>query len=1190
MSLTPAQREAIGARGNVLVVAGAGTGKTSTLVERCLRCLLEEKPPASLDEILMVTFTDAAAAEMRQRIRRRLEEEANSGDLYRAEQLALFDTAHIGTLHSFCLRLVRQHFYELELDPQFSVMAEEEARLQADDTLGKLLQEHYAGKSPNAEAVQRLIQTQGRGWDVPIRELVLRLHHYSQTLPDPEGWLRDQIALFQSPDPAPWLEWLLEGARDWRDRWLPLLENSPKARECAAILKKLPAQPSRASLATALEEIRQADQDWPRGEKTALRKPLEDFFGEAVFLSSLAGAAENGDPLAEDWEWVRGGMATLLELSREFTAAFNHAKRELGVIDFHDLEQHALALLWNRASQQPTGTARKWRDKLRFIFVDEYQDINAAQDKIIQALSRDGPGANRFLVGDVKQSIYRFRLADPRIFQEYARLWRGGEGKTIALTDNFRSREALLDFINSLFAAIMRPEMGGVAYDEEARLRFGNPKDRGPLSVAADGGARAELHLRVKGRGDDLPEGDEESTRAWREIENLEEAGKEARLAALRLRELKTEGHLIWDERAKALRPVEWRDMVILLRSPAGKAESYAKEFTRLNVPLQVARGGFYESTEVSDLLSLLQALDNPLQDIPLLAVLRSPLVGLSLNELAATRLAVPKGPFWIALQKLHATGKNQAGLDKIARFLENFAKWRRMARQVSLSHCLEAVLAETHYAAWVLTQARGSQRHANVQRLVALAQQFDQFQRQGLFRFLRFIEAQRASEAEPDVAAIGGEDAVSLMSIHQSKGLEFPVVVVADLGKPFNLSDLRADIILDEKYGLCPQIKPPRTGRRYPSLPYWLAHRRQKQEALGEELRLLYVALTRARDTLILTGTVSENKLAAHWQPDGELTSASLLAARNYLDWIGAWFSKVMGKSLSAPTGETGWLRWTIYDGMDGRMLEMGDETGATGDTRRSRADAETREALQNRLAWQYPPLAATREPAKTSVSALRRRAADEMSALFEVQGSKFKVQSSKPRIQPRKGGSNARLSATEIGTAHHDFLQRVSLERVGGLADLRQETERLAREGVLSEQEIERLDLAALLAFWQSEIGRRIQGRAAHVHRELAFTARFTPRELREFTGVTALPAGALEDEFVVVQGVADLVVLLPEEIWLLDFKTDEISGDELSSRVKLHGPQLQLYAAALERIYQRPVTEKWLHFLALRESVTP
>ena len=336
----------------------------------------------------------------------------------------------------------------------------------------------------------------------------------------------------------------------------------------------------------------------------------------------------------------------------------------------------------------------------------------------------------------------------------------------------------------------------------------------------------------------------------------MEEADKEARLVALRLKELKAQQYAIWDQELEKLRPVEWRDMAILLRSPASKSESYAKEFTRLSVPLLVARGGFYQSMEVSDLLSLLQLLDNPLQDLPAIAVMHSPLAGLTLNELATIRLTV-KGRFWTAMVRWqegqtvkravsnsqsasHGAGPEMAELyRKVTTFLERYARWRRLARQVSLSRCLDAVLTETYYASWLLTQPRGEQRHANVQRLLTLAQQFDQFQRQSLFRFLKFIQAQQLAATEPEVAAVSQENSVRLMSIHQSKGLEFPVVVVADLAKPFNTSDLRAEVILDEVHGLCPQIQPPHTGKRYPSLPYWLARQRQHRELLGEELRL---------------------------------------------------------------------------------------------------------------------------------------------------------------------------------------------------------------------------------------------------------------------------------------------------------------------------------------------------------------
>jgi ATP-dependent helicase/nuclease subunit A len=1232
MSLTRAQQQAVAARGNVLVVAGAGTGKTSTLVERCLACLLDGKPPASLDEILMVTFTDAAAAEMRQRIRARLEEKmAGQADhLHWQEQLALFETAHIGTLHSFCLKLLRQHFYELELDPQLAVLPEEEARLLADETLDEILRKHYAGDTAFAPAVQQLIQSQGRGWDKPIRALVTRLHDYTQTQRDPEGWFAAQLAMFERAEPDQWQAWLLAGVNDWRNRWLPALaamSGNPKAAEGAAALQSLPESPTREQCAGVLEQVLQLDAGWPAGKKTALRKPLAEVFEEAQFLASLTRRSGGADPLAEDWGWIRGQMGALLNLAREFSNEFAAAKRELGMVDFHDLEQHALRLLWDRATGQPTAIARQWREKLRFVFVDEYQDINDAQDAILKALSRDGPAANRFLVGDVKQSIYRFRLADPRIFLSYTETWRGGEkgirtlpafvvppsggsgegarldrlkaelqtlrglvagqpaaaagaaGTTIPLVDNFRSGEAILNFVNALFGALMRREIGGVAYDDEARLRFGDPKNRAALATGPDRAPRVELLLRLHGAENSAgPEGAGESEP---DTGNLEEAGKEARLVALRLRRLMADGQEVWDRDRQAMRPAEWRDLAVLLRSPSGKAEAFAREFARLGVPLVVARTGFYDSTEVADLLSLLQLLDNPLQDLPALAVLRSPLVGMSLAELAAIRLALPKGHVWSALQRYHKSQTGDSGWPKVERFLHRYTAWRRLARQVSLSRCLETVLDATHYADWLLTQSRGEQRHANVRRLVALAQQFDRFQRQGLYRFLRFVEAQQAAELGPETAAATGENAVALMSIHQSKGLEFPVVVLADLGKPFNLSDLRAEIILDGVYGLCPQIKPPQTGQRYPSLPYWLARQRQKQEFLGEELRLLYVAMTRARDTLILSGSCSETKFDARARADNSLHTASLLAARNSLEWIFAWAgtAAALGANELAETapssGENAWWRWRIFGDADLRDTTAGAQVAAGAESGGAVEDLDrvSLAALQKRLAWQYPQLNATRLPAKTSVTTLRRQLADDAN------------EEAKPLFhQPRpRARGDAKLSAADKGTAHHQFLQFVALDRTASKEQLRQEAARLLSEQALSGDELASLDLDALAAFWQSDLGASIRSQSPHVRRELAFTARFTPQEL----GL----AGAGESdhgEFIVVQGIADLAVLLPEEIWLVDFKTDEIHAAELSARVQRYLPQMQAYALALERVYRRPVRRAFLHFLALRQSV--
>jgi ATP-dependent helicase/nuclease subunit A len=532
----------------------------------------------------------------------------------------------------------------------------------------------------------------------------------------------------------------------------------------------------------------------------------------------------------------------------------------------------------------------------------------------------------------------------------------------------------------------------------------------------------------------------------------------------------------------------------------------------------------------------------------------------------------------------------------KVSRFLELYAHWRRLARQVSLARCLEAVLAETHYAEWLLTQPRGEQRHANVQRLLGLALEFDQFQRQGLFRFLRFIQAQQLAETEPEVPAVTEENSVRLMSIHQAKGLEFPVVVVADLGKPFNVSDLRAELILDEAYGLSPQIKPPHTGKRYPSLPYWLARRRQRAEMLGEELRLLYVAMTRARDTLILSGSISETKSNQLWQPDAPLDPARLSSARCYADWLGWWFARNHGAAgPESVRGENALVRWQIHD--DTSLLEQAG-IGPDAAPVPAAADAREWEELQRRLLWAYPFLAATRKPAKTSVTALRRAAQErdeEAVSLFGTQIPRFALeeplaQAKEPpapgsggKSRPRVGGSGG--GALQAGNAHHAFLQLVPLESAGSRLELQQAARSLQEQGLLAQEDVDLLDFGILDAFWQSDLGRRIRAQAQFVHRELAFTARFSPKELAGITGEPFEPA--LDGEWIVVQGAADLAVLLPTEIWLVDFKTDALEAGALAGRARLYAPQVKLYARALSRIYRRPVSAAWLYFLTARAA---
>ena len=1208
MSLTPTQLQAVAARGNVLVMAGAGTGKTSTLVERCLHCLLNSEPLIGLDQLLIVTFTDAAAAEVRKRIRERLEKEreAATTESRRAhwqEQLAMFETAHIGTLHSFCLKLVRQHFYELELDPQLGVLAEEEAGLLALDTLDTIFDTHYARGSARGEAVQALIEEQSRGWDKPIRELVLKLHRYAQTLPDPDGWYATQLEMFAQPEPESWRSSLLPALREWWQQWRPrVAEMAPGnglAARCLEVLAGLEESCTREDATRALTAVVEAVNKLPRGTITKQRNPLEKFLEDVDFLLSITSFENDKDPLAQDWGWVRLHMQTLMELAKEFSQEYARAKRELGMVDFSDLEQHALRLLWDRKQQCPTEIARHWQEQLAFVFVDEYQDINAAQDTILMALSREGPRANRFLVGDVKQSIYRFRLANPYIFQDYARTWRDGQGQVIPLVENFRSREGVLAFVNSVFEFLMRPELGGVAYDADACLQFGAPNDRQRFSLAADATPCAELNLRIKAGGAE-EDGNEEGEDGMAAFLEAAEAEKEARLVAVRLHELKEQGFRIWDEAAETFRSVEWRDMAVLLRSPATRAEAYAKEFARLNIPLAVKRQGFYESLEILDLLNLLKLLDNPLQDVPAIAVLRSPLTGLSPNELVEIRLTGP-GPFWTVLGRWHEAAKaggpaNQVGsaepgaplnslLARVSAFLERYGRWRRLARQVSLSRCLDAILAETHFAEWLLTQPRGEQRHANVQRLLALTQNFDKFQRQGLFRFLRFIEAQQLAGTEPEVRAAPEENSVRLMSIHQSKGLEFPVVALADLAKRFNQNDLKGDIILDEQYGLCPRVKPPHTGARYSSLSHWLAKRRQLRENLGEELRLLYVAMTRARDQLLLFASLTEKNFAERWLLAGDKRPVPRPQTSTCADWIESWFtSNVAGVQPGQKAGTTPVLTWKAWEDADIAAFQPASSTAAPAED--LTADIAAWERLRGRVAWQYPHIAATTQPAKTSVSVLRRRAAENDE---ETQPMPFVASRRAKSLPSPKPKRKRAASAVEVGNAHHHFLQLMNLE-LEDAADprcLHAEAQRLRETGAVEEDEFALLDFKALAVFWQSTVGREIRKHAGDVLRELAFTARFSAADLERLAGAGGV-LGQLGDEFILVQGVVDLAVILPREIRVLDFKTDDVSGAEVAARAQAYAPQLRLYAHALSRIHGRPVTRASLWFLGPGEEI--
>jgi len=1195
---TPQQQAALAAEGDVVVVAGAGAGKTRVLVDRLLdRALRPAGAPgaASLDRVLVVTFTEAAAAEMRRRLADGLVAAvaARPEDPRPAEQLALLPAAAIGTIHSFCLRLVRGHFHALDLDPQLAVLDDAAAGRLAREAFERVLTPHSGADGPESAAVRGL----RRGWFDGERErledAIRGLHRLARTLPDADAWLAARRAECAAGQPCPWTAGLPAELAAWRAAWLGRLAAGPAGTpvpRAAERLAQLAAGDDLEAWRAALRETAADDQKpWPRGTKK-LRKDYERFFADAAELAALLEPADRVTALTETWAEARPRLETLLALTAAFAEAFAAAKRQAAGVDFADLEQFALRLLADPATGGPSAAARELRHRFDLVCVDEYQDVNAAQDRVLTLVSREAPAGNRFLVGDVKQCIYRFRLADPSVLAGHA-----ARPGALALTANFRSHAAILGFVNAAFARLFRPDVGGVAWDERAAPEFGAPEERGHHRARPEG--RTELHLLRKPAADAA--GDEAEEPAADE--------REARLIAARLRALRDEGFAVLDAAAGGPRPVAWRDMVVLLRAPGPRAEAYAQEFARAGVPLDAPRGGFLEAPEILDLVGLLRVLDNPQQDLPLAAVLRSPLGGLTLDELAAVRLALPDGTWWAALNWL-AAGTDQQGQSlpgpfasaaeaaeppapqhgaghhpelaaaraaaraKAARCLGQFTRWRRLAREGTLAQVLEVVLAETGYEDWLAAQPRGEARRANVRRLLGLTRQFDQHRRHGLFRFLRLLETQAETDAELEQAPAATGDAVRLLSIHRAKGLEFPVVVLARLGGKFNDQGEREALLLDDRFGPAPLLREPVAGAPVNTLARWRAAARARRERQGEELRLLYVAMTRPVEKLILTGAPparGADQLPAA-APPGPLPTPDLLAAATPLHWLLPLMAELTGhdKWAEQDHGRGRLLDWTFHDAPPPAAPAA--EVAAPAEAHAPFPDlAEVRA----RLAWRYPHDAAMREPAKAAVTALRRR--------WQAEAAEDEAA---PRWARARGAADP--AAAETGVAHHLFLERLDLTADASPGGLTRAADAMAAEGWLTAAQRARLDVAGLAAFFADDLGRRIRARAADVEREVPFTFRLDAADAARLRGDDAAAGPA--DEFQVVQGVADLVVRMPDEIWLVDFKTDAVPPAGVAARAAAYAPQLGLYALALEKIYGRPVRERWLYFLRARRAV--
>jgi len=1240
---TDQQTRAIAARGrDVLVTASAGTGKTAVLSGRYLDLLTDPTQAVDALQILVLTFTEAAAEQMRSRIAQQIRDASASAEDPRLRlQLILLQAADISTIHSFCKRLITEHFCQIDLDPTFAVIDADEARLLKSETLEKTIdwawQQHHL-----VEHLAALLQRRNVSDTTGFLGKIIELSDFLDTQVQPELWLQRARILARQIDPltselgqaqkrvilqrlrtvVAQLEHVLNlyhsyASGPWSD-WLESVFLQP-VQQALVHLK-----------ANRWDDFIRHITDWQKPRKrrpSDLPAELAELLWDIV--ESALGTVEGLSALAvinpEYLDRCAGSASVqtqlLVELLSQFEHLYTRAKKTINCLDFADLEHYALKLLTtqsqDRCKLQPSETALALRRRYRHIFVDEYQDINPVQQELLDAL---GAGDNTLLVGDVKQSIYAWRGAEPTIFLkrlEAASTDPSERGRPLRvdLNINFRSQPPILEFVNKLFSRLVTPQLTQFNYDRSAQLRPPG-SDSGP-ATCADREPLVELHLLDTSE----PKHNDRSRMASpvEPDQLISDRQCQAAIIAQRIRQMvgadtAEPEFQVYDKDQNAYRPVRYGDIVILMRSLAQKAIDFVEVLRLAGIPVSShATAGYFETTEITDMLSLLKVLDNPRRDIELAAVLRSPLFGFSDTELAKVRLHGRTDPkhssFYDQLDFYLRNGPDSDLAAKIEQALHRIHYWRSFGRTNPLPELIWTIYRQTNYLAFVSALPNGQSRRANLLKLHDRAIQFTGFASNGpsppLARFVELLEKLREAgqdwaPAEPESAA---QNAVRILSVHKSKGLEFPVVFLADLQSPFNLKDVASELLADPDYTIGLQIIDPRANAKISTLAHQLISDKRRASALAEELRILYVATTRARQRLILTAHDKSSVLRKilingyhlgcspipHWE---------LCRRRHHLNplhWLLYALSddKSVHQQLQSPLadrlGDTGLVRTTLYGPEQRKELARYvlrlRKTGPAGATRRTASVAESAcsDWLQNVKAcldWRYSFVETTQLPAKASVTELTHRSDQFLqlprSALLDRRPS---------CLSSPAGAIDRAVQPNLLGTATHLVIAQLDLSQPPSLRSLQQTIDELLDQGALTMRLAQAIDRQAILEFFESDLGRMALCPENTVLREWPFTFALPAGD---WPDPVVPPAAQPSDEFIVVQGIVDMLIKTPQGLVVVDFKTDTVSPDQLDQRAQIYRTQLQLYTRAASTILQVQPAAAYLYFLAARKAV--
>lgn len=1245
---TKEQQEVIRLRDrNILVSAAAGSGKTAVLVERILSKITDNTHPADIDRLLIMTFTRAAAGEMKERIsaviEKALGEDPDNEHLQR--QTTLLHAAQITTIDGFCAYIIRNYFHLIGLDPGYRTADEGELKLLRGDVVKALLEEHYAQKD---EKFQKFVECFATGKsDENLGDLIQKLYEMAMSNPFPEEWLQKclgdyRIESLEELRETEWMKMLWDAVGDELQEAELLirearnvcaeadgpylyedalnsdlilvrdLQELAEKRDYNGTVKAL-VKPAFARLSTKkaldVEEQKKQRVKELRDEEKGILKEL----GQRYFQSSE-------EEILEMIRYVREPIEMLIELTIQFMEQFGMAKREKNILDFTDMEHFALQILMTKDGEEihMSQAARELSAKYDEVLVDEYQDSNFVQELLTTAVSGwINQKKNIFMVGDVKQSIYRFRLARPELFMEKYKSYSTEEAKEqrIDLHKNFRSRAQVLESVNFIFRQIMGEDLGGVTYDKDAALYPGASFPEGESEEFV----KTEVLL-IEKDGEELADVQESADAGAQgsqmELENQNAQELEALAIAQRIQEIVGKEQIV-DKETREYRSVEYGDIVILLRTAYGWAETFREVLASQGIPVYcTSRTGYFSALEIVTVLNYLKVCDNPLQDIPLMGVLRSPIVGCTSQELAELRIHYPKGLLYESLTAYVGESSKTDFLTekdflklKLSNFLQLLEKVRNMAAYTPVHELILYVLKETGYGNYARALPGGEQRFANLTMLVEKAMDYEKTSYRGLFNFVRYIEQLQAYEVDyGEVNLTGaGNTAVEIMTIHKSKGLEFPVVFVAGMGKQFNFQDMNAGLLLHPELGIGADAVIPEKRVIASSLNKQIIRRQLLKESLGEELRVLYVAMTRAKEKLILTGTVGKLEkqmvsLSRFLDEEEELLPlGTRIKAKNY--WAFVLPALVRHRAMSELLGEYGILmkkQKGIYDDVSDFVIkkvtvrqmtekavilqagnQMQEEYLKNWDADQV-YDKEVREEIEKRFSFVYPYKYLEDIPVKVSVSDLKKRSWHDESELEEniSVSAEEQVEEQEAPVPAFMAEKQEEYKGAARGTAYHRLMECLDYAEVESEEQLEVQLKRLLESQKMTEQEAECIRIRDIKKFVDSELGQRMKKAVVkkQLYREQPFVIRRSASLLDD----------SWKDETILVQGIIDAYFTEDGEIVLVDYKTDRVRKGQEQKLVDLYHVQLEDYAQALERMTGMKVKEKIIYSFTLQKAI--